>query len=362
MKRTFPVLLLIVVFVLAATGAFASGGLKVKVNVLMANVRQGANMSSAVLTQLPQGTVVDVMEKIGDWYRVSVTVAGSPAVGFLSKAVVDEVVEAAPPVQNPAPKPVQPAARPSAPPAQVVKTAPAAAPAYAPADSSTPKLFVTLGYMMGFGTDSQVSSATDTIYSETATYNLAYQLKKGNAIDLSVGRYFGPSWGIKLGGSYISRDYTETTTYSVPHPLWFGNPRTGDITGTGLKVTDIEIYLNLFYVFKLGPVDAELYGGPCYSLSSATIISAIAVTEIAYPYQAVSTEYTIPQTASTISGNTFGFDAGLNVSYRLASSFGLYLDARYVSASATYKPGGIFPDLPAALGGLRAGGGLKVMF
>ncbi len=352
MKRKLPILLLIAVFFLAATGAFAADALKIKVKVPLANVRMSPDMAAAVLVQFPQGTVLDVVEKVGDWYKVSLTVSGSPATGFLHTSVVEETVEAVSPAQNPV-SPVRPAVRSEAP-----APAPQRAPMPAPVASSRPKFFVNLGYQLGFGTDNQTSNATETIYQETAAYDLVYQLQKGNAIDTAVGYYFGSSWGAKFGGSLISRNFTETTSFSVPHPLWLNNPRVGEFDPLTLAVTDIEIYLNLFYVFQFGPVDAELYGGPCFALSTATIVSAITNTETGYPY----TSNTVTQSTAKFSSNAFGFDAGLNLGFKFGSHFGIYLDTRYVSASATYKPGGIIPDLPAALGGLRLGGGLKVMF
>lgn len=356
MKRNkLPILLLIAIFALSVTGAFAADALKIKIKVPMANVRRAADMTAGVVIQLPQGTILDVVEKSGDWYKVSVTVSGSPAVGFLHSSVVEETVEAAPQAVKPVPPPVRQAPRTEAP-APAPQRRPAPAPVAA-ADSG-PKLFVTLGYQMGFGTDSQTSSAAETLYQETATYDFAYMLQKGNAIDVAVGYHLGPSFGVKLGGSLISRDFTETTTFSVPHPLWMNSPRVGEITGTGMAVKDTEIYLNLFYALKVGPVDAEIYGGPCFALTTATIVGAIANTESGYPY----TSNTVTQTTSDFKGNAFGFDAGLNLGYRFGSSFGVYVDARYVSITATYKPGGMFADLPAALGGFRAGGGLKVMF
>jgi|GEM_PF-1443934 len=358
MKRKLPILLVLAVFVLATTGAFAADALKIKVKVPLANVRRAADMTATILVQLPQGTVLDVVEKTGDWYKVSLTIAGSPATGFLHNSVVDETAEAVPPSEKPVPPPVRPAARPDAPtPAPERRPEPAPVASY---ESSAPRLFVTLGYQLGFGTDSQNLTASETIYQETAEYGLAYQLKKGNAIDVAVGYYLGSSWGVKLGGSLISRDFTETTSFAVPHPLWMGtdNYRVGEITGTGMAVKETEIFLNLFYAFKFGSVVAELYGGPCFALSTATIVAEITNTETGYPY----TSNSVAQTTADFKSNAFGFDAGLNLGYRFGSSFGLYLDARYVSLSATYKPGGIFPDLPAALGGFRAGGGLKLMF
>jgi hypothetical protein len=136
------------------------------------------------------------------------------------------------------------------------------------------------------------------------------------------------------------------------------SPRKGTITGAGLNISEIDLYLNLFYLLRFGPLALELYGGPCYVLSTATIISNITFAETGYPY----ITNTISQSQTEFKANAFGFNAGVSLGYDFGSSFGIFLDARYVMAKTTYQPGGDIPDLKATLGGFRAGGGLKVMF
>ena len=215
-----------------------------------------------------------------------------------------------------------------------------------------------LGYQIGFGTGSSTLDYTESVYQEPASYSLAYNIKKGNSIDAAVGYLVGPSWGVKIGASLTSRDIAETTTFSIPHPLWMNTPRTGTIDATGMAIKETDLYLDLFFTFSLGPVTADLYGGPCYVLSTATIASSISFSETGYPY----TTNSVSQAVADFKGNAFGFNAGLSLGYQFGSSFGLYVDARYLSAKATYATGGSIPSLSVTLGGLRAGGGLKVMF
>ena len=81
--------------------------------------------------------------------------------------------------------------------------------------------------------------------------------------------------------------------------------------------------------------------------------------ETAYPYTDVPA---VTPTVTGLKGNAFGFDGGANLSFNFASNFGVYADARYISAKATYSPGGGVPDQAVTLGGFRFGGGLKVSF
>ncbi len=352
MKRRITTLLALVLIVLAAV-AFAGNATRVKVKVQLANVRKSAEMTAPVLIQVPQGTILDVVEKIGDWYKVTLSLGAAPGTGFIHSSVVDETAEAAAPAPIAAPAAAPQAARPA--PARV----PERAPAYAPREeTSAKKIFIMVGYQVGFQKDSSTLDYTETIYQEAASYSLAYNVAKGNTIDAAVGYYVGPSWGVKVGASLTSRDVADTTSFSIPHPLWMNTPRTGSLAGAGMAVKETDLYLDLFYTFNLGPVTADLYGGPCYVLSTGTIASAITVTESAYPYSTVS----VSQASADFKSNKFGFNAGLSLGFQLGSGFGLYLDARYLAATGTYATGGSIPDLSVTLGGFRAGGGLKVMF
>jgi len=352
MKDKTIVLFAIVVLVLfAASAAVASDALKVRVKVPLANVRKTADLNGAVLQQLAAGTVLDVLEKKGEWYRVTLTVGGAQAEGYVNYTVVEEVAEGV--TQRPAAQPAQPVQRPAAQPPQ----RPAEQPETAASEPAFKKLFISVGYQMGFGTESQALGFTFPAYQETAQIGLDYKLQKGNTIDVAAGLFLGKSWGVKVGVDLTSRNFEETTTFAVPHPLWIGVPREGTITGTGLKVSENDITLNLFYLLRFGKMGLELYGGPCYALSTATIISDITAAETGYPYLTNS----VVQLSSDVKSNAFGFDAGASISYLFGSSVGLYVNASYVSAKAKYEPGNNLPTLSVTLGGLKAGGGIKIM-
>ena len=353
MNRKSTIALVLLLLVLVA-GAFASDALKVRVKVPLANVRQSPDMAAAVLAQIAQGTVLDVLDKTGDWYRVTLPAGGA---GFIFATVVDEIagtsVPAAPAGKTP-PAAAPPVNRP-APPARHPQGAPAPS---IPDTVPSSKFVITLGYLAGGASESSTLDVTSPAYQETASYGLAYNFAKAGAIDFSVGYMIGPSFGIKVGGSMISRDVTEETDFGIPHPLWMNTPRSGTITGTGMSVKETHLFLDLFYAFRFGKAAFELYGGPCYVLSTGTLISGLSFTDSAYPYTTV----TATQSVSGLKGNAFGFNAGASLNYSFIENIGVYVDVRYTSAKATYKAGGDIPDLSVALGGLRFGGGLRLAF
>jgi hypothetical protein len=353
-RKSTITIALVLLLVVCIAGSFASDALKVRVKVPLANVRQSPDMAAAVLAQIAQGTVLDVLDKTGDWYRVTLPAGGA---GFIFATVVDEIAgtsaPAAPAAKTP-PAAAPPVNRP-APPARLPQGAPEPS---IPAAVPSSRFVITLGYLAGGASESSTLDFTSPAYQETASYGLAYNFAKGGAIDFSVGYLIGPSWGIKLGGSMISRGVTETTEFAIPHPLWINTPRAGSLEGSGMSLKETHLFLNLFFTLRFGALAVDLYGGPCYVLSTATIVSALSYSDSAYPYATV----TASQSATALKGNAFGFDGGASLSFNFGSSFGVYVDARYSSAKATYSPGGDIPDLSVALGGFRFGGGLKVSF
>lgn len=333
--------------------------LKVRVTVQTANIRSGADMTASVIQTAKAGASFPVIRKAGDWYLIGLPGGGQ---AYIHSTVVEEFYETpAAPTQPAVPqaKPAAPQPKPEAPPA----TAPPAAQRPSPPRATTPaaagpKLYVRLNYGLGFQEESKSLSFERTVYYETAAYGLDYKLKKGGSFDGAVGYMLTPSIGAELGASMTSRDFAESLNLSIPHPLWMGYPRVGTIDGSGLKLSEIDLYLNLLYSLRFSMFGVSVYGGPCFMMATATIVSDVTTEETGYPYM----ELNATQVSSEVKKNVFGFDAGLALSVHLGQSFAVFLDARYVAGKGAFKPAGDVPELSLTLGGFRAGGGLKLSF
>ena len=217
-----------------------------------------------------------------------------------------------------------------------------------------------MNYGYGPQKESKSLSFERTQYQETAAFGMNYAMKAASMIfDGAVGYMLTPSLGVELGASMTSnRDITETLDASIPHPLWMSYPREGTIDGPDLKLNQIDLYLNAVYSFRFSKLGVSLFAGPCYLMSTATIVTDVATEEKGYPYMNLD----VIQTASEIKSNAFGFDAGAAVSFSFGRMFDVFLDARYIMGKGAFKPEGDLPELELNLGGFRAGGGLKLRF
>ena len=350
MKRTKIIALIAVVLLLALQALAGVDALKVRVTAVLANLREGPDLASPTLQQVRQGTVFDVIEKTGDWYRITFVLGGTQLQGYLHKTVVEEIADDAPSAQKTTPAVQKPA--PQTPAEQQIR------PVGPAVTEPFKRFFVSLDFLMGFSKESQSLPFSRIVYYETASYDLDYALNKSQSFGATLGFHFSPSLGIALAVSSTSRTIDETTTMTVPHPLWPGSSRSGELKDTSQKLSELDIALNLFLSLRFGPLGLSLFGGPCYMMSKATLVSDPAFAERDYPYL----EVTLTPSTASLTSNVFGFNAGAEVGYYLGRSLELFAGGKFVGGTAKFKPGTDVPELSIALGGLRAGAGLKLFF
>ena len=97
--------------VVAAAGLVAQDGASVKVTVPRANIRSEANDRAPVLTQVPSGTLLQLLSVEGDWFHVRVPVGSLRIEAYISKKVA---ALASAPAAAPAPAAASPAPAPAA--------------------------------------------------------------------------------------------------------------------------------------------------------------------------------------------------------------------------------------------------------
>jgi hypothetical protein len=358
MRHTKWIISLVLLVGVLGLAAMASPTTVVRVKVQQANVREAADIKSSVIMIVKLGTVFEVVDKSGRWYKVTLPQPGTRSSGYIHESVVEEMVPAA----EPEPEPTQavekeaPAQKEAAPPAR--KEEPKAAARSEQVKAPYKKIFVRLQYQMGFLEESRALSLTRTVYYENAQYGLDYSANKGNSIDAALGFRFARQFGVALGVSSTSRGMGEKTAVSIPHPLWMNSYRSGEVAASSLKATALDVYLNLVCFLDIWKFGIDIYGGPCYMLTKADVIEDISFNEGSYPY----TEVTFTSSTARVKSNVIGFDVGASLGFELAANLAVFLDGRYVSGKGKYKSGTDIGDLSISLGGFKAGAGVKVMF
>ncbi len=155
-----------------------------------------------------------------------------------------------------------------------------------------------------------------------------------------------------------------TVTARVPHPLQFNKPRTA--TGEILNATRREVGQHIMFGWNVetaGGLEFLLFAGPSIFATDQLVVNSLTLTldtevfpfdELAFP--AVESE--------TLRENVMGYNAGVDMTWRVARKIGLGLLVRYSEGKQAFtptRPTGAAP-VDVTVGGLQAGGGIRLIF
>jgi len=224
-------------------------------------------------------------------------------------------------------------------------------------EAGFPRIFLRLAYGADLLKVRETVSWTQAVYQEDAVYSVNYDVGKGRSLSIGLGYRLSRHVGIELGYDSTSRDLAVENSASIPHPLYFDSPREAAVAETR-KARGSAFSLDLIYGIPVGPFGLDLFGGPTYYSASAELTSAISFTESAYPYDSVS----ISPQSEKLNKGVLGFNAGAGLNLNLGRHLAVMMTARYLWARVSFLPSSGISPLDLSLGGLRLGGGLKILF
>jgi len=301
------------------------------------------------LATLAAGTQVRIVETRGEWYRVEFRdPAFGPRIGWVLSARIRVQ-----PATSPAPqKPGAPGAtgQPRGTPRPPVRRP--------PAHPLTQRgLFSVNG---GLQTTSSAFAGTSafTTFIESGSITSRYDRDQPFVFDVSAAAGAWRSLGVGVAVSYTSKPVGGAVEAQVPHPFFFDRMRT--VTGTTPDLTREEIALHLdgrWVVRLTRAASMTLFGGPSYFKVTQGLVTDIKVAE-EYPYDTAEFESV---TIADSDQSKWGFNAGFDVTHRLAGTVGVGVVGRYSRASFKFP---IVADDTANIdaGGFQLGAGLRIEF
>jgi len=329
----------------------------------MANVRSKPSINSSIITQLKEGTTLQALEKEGKWHLVILPARGNlpERRAYIHQSIVDVIsteteskplkdsITETPSQANTNVRSLEKSQKP-------VLEQSKAPPDSANESKSYKRIYFSAEFNAGFQEESLSSTYTDTVYYETATTNLGYEVKKGTPFLAAVGFRITRSIGVELGVDVSSRNLESTYSTSVPHPLLFNNPRTAGGNGSH-SLSENTLFLNFVFGARFGKFGLDLFVGPAYIFSKAQIISEMSYSQ-SYPYDDIS----LSTSTKEVSMNVFGFNGGARILFYFNDTVALFTGARFIGGKASFDPETGLPYPEITLGGFRAGGGLKILF
>ena len=150
-------------------------------------------------------------------------------------------------------------------------------------------------------------------------------------------------------------------TARVPHPLQFNKPRTttGDIADARRREIGTHIMFGWTIPAAHG-LDFLLFAGPSFFSTEQLFAKSLTLSldKEVFPFD----ELAFPGAETeTLRENAVGYNAGVDMTWRFADHFGVGLLLRYSHGKKAFTPAGSQP-VEVTVGGLNAGGGLRVLF
>jgi hypothetical protein len=152
-----------------------------------------------------------------------------------------------------------------------------------------------------------------------------------------------------------------TVTAHVPHPLYFGSPRTttGDVTGIDRKETATHVEFG-WTIRAAGGLEFTPFAGPSLFQAEQVFVTKLNLTlaNEVYPYDTLA----FPgATTETIKDKMNGYNAGVDMTWRFSKVVGVGALIRYTHGMKNFTPTG-GQATKVEVGGLHAGAGLRVIF
>jgi hypothetical protein len=201
-------------------------------------------------------------------------------------------------------------------------------------------------------------SFTYEAFAENGTIDAEYPGQTAATIDVTAGRRVWRRLGLAVGFNRATADGDAPLSARVPHPLYPNQHR--DVSGEagGISRTETAAHVQVFYDARpRGRWRLRVSGGPSFFNAEQQIVETIDTNEV-YPFD--SSEFR-SATLGNASGSGVGFNAGVDLSWMLTPRFGVGALARFTRASLDLTADGS-RDVPSDVGGLQAGGGIRIAF
>ena len=167
------------------------------------------------------------------------------------------------------------------------------------------------------------------------------------------------AWKNLVVGVAVS-DYSKATSgevdAEVPHPFFFDRLRPVSGTAPNLKRMEIGSHIGIGWLIRGNRLDLTVSAGPSIFQVKQDLVSRVAYTQT-YPYDAAQFAGVSTQ---RLSDRAIGFHAGADVTWRLIRHLGVGGTLRYTRGTLDTTVGS--DAVKFTVGGLHAGGGLRVIF
>ena len=198
-------------------------------------------------------------------------------------------------------------------------------------------------------------------YGETARVEAVHDIAGGQLFD--GGGHVNVWRQLSVGASFSQTEGTDDTTLTgtVPHPLRRGADRTLDTDPRSLTHREKATHVHVGWLVPLPDIeklDLRVMGGPTYFNLTQTAVGGVTISEAGGPpFEAVRVDGVV---TGEVVKNGWGGHVAVDIRYLLSPNVGLGGFVRFAGGTIDVPVGDRAVTL--SVGGLQAGGGLRVKF
>ena len=202
------------------------------------------------------------------------------------------------------------------------------------------------------------SSLTFPLYDETGTVNTSYENGGGFLFDFSGGVRLRQNIGVGVGFTRFSNTADAPVQATIPHPIFFDQPRIVNTAAAGLQHSEVAINIFGLWMIPLSEkTDLAVFGGPSIFMVSQDLVGGVT---IPLPETPPFTPVVTPQ-VSQADGNAIGFNVGVDWTYMVTPQIGAGGFARF-SGGPTADVSAGDQAVDVRVGGFQIGAGVRIRF
>ena len=219
------------------------------------------------------------------------------------------------------------------------------------------KVFVTINGLYQPGEETIEQTTTFTVYDETATTGASQNVKNGGGMFDIGGGYRTNRYGIGIAYTRFKSTNSAAISGSIPHPIFFDQPRTVSSTLDGLEHTEHVVHLQAYYFVPIAEkMDVGVFIGPSFFSVRQDYVTGLNAFTESSDFSTVA----IPTGRGTAEDSPVGFNIGGEVTYSITRNIAGAFLLRFSRANADLDFDGATHSWKA--GDVQVGAGIRLRF
>jgi hypothetical protein len=224
------------------------------------------------------------------------------------------------------------------------------------------KLLVNVNVGIQVGDNDLSRQSTFELYDENAEVDVNQTINGGFFFELGAAtrvQRVHKDFGVGFAWSILSNSGDGTISGTLPHPLFFDQPRSFEATERDLKHTENGFHFQAVWFMPFtDKVDFTFYGGPSLFRVTQGLLRSVQFSEVPPNFTTVTIDSV---DVLELSDSGWGFNLGGDVTYALTPSIGVAGLLRYTHGNVEFN----LSDTQTAdvkAGGFQLGAGLRMRF